>query len=223
MNIRWLGHSSFLITTDAGVRILTDPFDESVGYPVPHVEADVVTISHEHADHNNRSGVAGNPIIVDQPGEHDVCGVRITGHATWHDAEQGARRGRNTLFAYLIDGLHVLHLGDLGCQLEESQLKRLGAVDVLMVPVGGLYTIDAQAAWDLCRRLQPRVILPMHYKLPCVRYDIAPVEEFLALAGAQNARRVESLSVNPLNLSRLDPVVLMRYGEESREVCYQTA
>ena len=156
MNIRWLGHSSFLITTDAGVRILTDPFDESVGYPVPHVEADVVTISHEHADHNHRSGVAGNPIIVDQPGEHDVCGVRITGYATWHDAEQGARRGRNTVFTYLIDGLHVLHLGDLGCQLEESQLKRLGAVDVLMVPVGGLYTIDAQAAWGSSWRWRAR-------------------------------------------------------------------
>lgn len=223
MNIRWLGHSSFMLTADNGLRIVTDPYDESVGYPMQRTEADVVCISHEHHDHNNRFGIEGNPIIVDQTGEHDVCGVRITGYSTWHDDVQGNARGKNTLFAFQIDGLHVLHLGDLGCMLEESQLKQIGAVDVLMVPVGGVYTIGPQEAWALCERIHPRVILPMHYKLPCVQYDLEPVENFLACAGVKDVKRVESLFVNPLNLSRLDPIVLMQYGDEVRANRYASA
>ncbi len=223
MNIRWLGHSSFLLTADKGLRIVTDPFDESVGYPMHKTEADVVCVSHEHHDHNNRALIEGNPIIIDQPGEHDLCGVRVTGYSTWHDDQQGALRGKNTMFSFQIDGLHVLHAGDLGCMLENSLLKRIGAVDVLMVPVGGVFTLGPKEAWALCERIKPHVILPMHYKLPCVQYGLEPVEAFLACAGAAGAKRVESLFVNPLNLSRLDPIVLMQYGDEVRENRYQTA
>lgn len=180
MRIEWLGHSCFLLTGTGGVKVLTDPFDEKVGYPLPKVEVDVVTVSHQHFDHNATHLLPGKPTVVEGPGEHTAAGVVIRGVEAFHDQDRGAKRGSNTIFVITLDGLNICHLGDLGHSLSAEQVAQIGKVDVLCVPVGGFYTIDAKVARDTVNLLGASVALPMHYKfIPKVELPIAPVEEFL--------------------------------------------
>lgn len=178
MRIEWLGHACFLITGRTGVRLVTDPFNEQVGYPVPRVHADIVTVSHDHFDHNATQYIKGNPIVVRNPGEHSVKGVPIKGVATFHDRAQGKDRGPNTAFKITVDGVSVCHLGDLGHILEQNQLAALGRVDVLLVPVGGTYTIDPQEAAEVVKQINPVVVIPMHYKTRYLNFPIRPVDDF---------------------------------------------
>ncbi|HEX7542751.1 MAG TPA: MBL fold metallo-hydrolase [Patescibacteria group bacterium] len=167
MEIKYLGHSSFLIKTKTA-KVLTDPYDpEMVGLKFPKTEADVVTISHSHKDHNqikNVSGINGvDPLIIDMPGEFEKMGVRIFGFQSYHDKTKGSERGENILYKFEAEGLSVLHCGDLGVIPEESFLETIGEVDILMVPVGGFYTIDADEAFQLVKRIEPAIVIPMHY------------------------------------------------------------
>jgi len=180
MKIEWLGHACFLLTSDSGVKVLTDPFDEKVGYPPPAVETDVVTVSHQHFDHNATHLLPGHPVVVEGAGEHAAAGVAIRGVGVFHDPDRGAKRGPNTVFIIGMDGLNVCHLGDLGHPLSAEQAAEIGRVDVLCVPVGGFYTIDAKTAHAVVEQLKPAVILPMHYKYDTkVDLPIAPVDDFL--------------------------------------------
>ncbi len=164
MNIRWLGHSCFLFTGQAGLRVLTDPFDEKVGYPVPRVETDIVTVSHQHYDHNAVQVLPGRPQVVKEEGAPPVSGLSVQGISAFHDADQGGKRGKNILFVFTLDGLRVVHLGDLGHILPAAQLAEIGQVDIACVPVGGFYTIDAKQAYEVVQQLNPKIVLPMHYK-----------------------------------------------------------
>lgn len=177
MQIKWLGHACFLIAGE-GARVVTDPFNEEVGYPLPAVEADVVTVSHEHFDHNYVRAVKGRPQVVREPGEHTAGAVRIKGIPTFHDGSEGALRGNNTVFVIEMDGLRVCHLGDLGHMLDAGQLKELGPVDVLLVPVGGMFTVDANAAARLVADIKPAVAVPMHYATAAIKLPLAPVQDF---------------------------------------------
>lgn len=181
MLITYYGHALFTLETADGHTLVTDPYDASIGYPMGRLRGEVVTVSHEHHDHNNISLVEGNPIVLRSEGTSEpLQGVRVTGFPSFHDEEQGARRGRNMLFLMEMDGLRLVHLGDLGHELNHAAASALGRVDVLMVPVGGYYTIDAHQAVRLCQALQPRIILPMHYSTALSsRLPIAPVEDFL--------------------------------------------
>ncbi|BBB89669.1 MAG TPA: MBL fold metallo-hydrolase [Methylomusa anaerophila] len=180
MQLEWKGHASFLLHGDKGVKVLTDPFDEKVGYPLPNVEVDAVTVSHQHGDHNATGLLPGKPIIVEGAGKHLAAGIEIRGIATYHDAEQGAKRGNNTIFVISLDELNICHLGDLGHPLTPEQVAEIGPVDVLLTPVGGFYTIDARQAYETVQQLKPAVVLPMHYKLDDrLKYPIATVDEFL--------------------------------------------
>lgn len=184
MVIKWLGHACFLITSEAGTRIITDPFDETVGYVVPSQEADIVTVSHDHFDHNAVKFVKGNPVVVREPGEHRVKGakgeeIEITGLACWHDDVRGAKRGPNVVFKLRVDGLNVVHMGDIGHVLGSETVKAIGQVDVLLVPVGGTYTVDAEGAAAIVGELKPRVVIPMHYKTPAMNFPITTAEPFL--------------------------------------------
>ncbi len=186
MDIKYLGHSSFLIKTKTA-KIVTDPFDpEMVGLKFPKTEADVVTISHNHKDHNqfkNVSGINGvNPLIIDMPGEFEKMGVRIFGFQTFHDKTQGAERGENILYKFESEGISVLHCGDLGVIPEESFLETIGEVDILMIPVGGIYTIDAEEAVSLVKKIEPSIVIPMHYGSG----KLAPVSEFTKKFGLDN-------------------------------------
>ncbi len=183
MKIKFLGHASFLITSDKGIKVITDPykpgcFGGGIKYNPITEEADIVTISHEHDDHNE-TNIKGNPSYVRGAGKKDVKGVTITGVDVYHDESSGKERGSNTIFNMLIDDLNVVHLGDLGHGLPSSEAGKIGKVDVLLVPVGGYFTIDAEVAETVINTLQPKVVIPMHFKTDKCGFPIAPVDEFI--------------------------------------------
>ena len=190
MKIKWLGHASFLITSDAGVRVITDPYHRAGGIEYGPIQetADVVTVSHQHQDHNNVAAVKGSPTVVDVPGVKSVKGVEFLGVTSYHDGRKGAQRGNNIVFCFTVDGVRICHLGDLGHELDEGKVKEIGAVDILFIPVGGFYTIDARQAASVCEALKPRVVIPMHVKTAKCDYPITGVEDFLK--GRKNVRRV---------------------------------
>ncbi len=180
MRIKWLGHAAFLITSDTGVRIITDPYTptKELGYDRINETADIVTVSHDHFDHNNVAAVSGDPEVVTETAE--VKGIKFRGVFTHHDEFQGAKRGRNTVFCFELDGIKVCHLGDLGHLLDERQAAEIGKVDVLLVPVGGFFTIDAPAAGRVSNQLKPKVMIPMHFKTgKCGDLPISGVDAFL--------------------------------------------
>lgn len=208
MNIRWLGHSCFIFTNQEGVRVLTDPFDNSVGYPTPSVETDIVTVSHHHFDHDAIQVLPGKPQVVDGQGRHTVSGLTIEGTATFHDSEQGVKRGKNTVFSFTLDGLHIVHLGDLGHPLTPEHLADIGPVDIACVPVGGFYTIDAGQAYEIVQQLNPKVILPMHYKPnEAVSLPIAGVNDFLKYF--TQVKKVKTLEITPASLPQTQEVIVL--------------
>ena len=196
MKIKWLGHSCFLITSGDGVRIITDPYavGEGINYSPMKETADVVVVSHDHDDHSNVSAVKGTPEMVEGSGIKTAKDVQFRGIATYHDTSQGTQRGPNTVFCFTVDDMKLCHLGDLGNVLNPRQVNEIGAIDILFVPVGGFYTIDASVASQVCNQLKPQVAIPMHFKTPSCAYPIAGVEDFLK--GKKNVRRVEDSEVD---------------------------
>jgi L-ascorbate metabolism protein UlaG (beta-lactamase superfamily) len=181
MRIRFLGHATFLLTTAEGLRNITVPYEPggfggAIGFGPILDPADIVTISHQHGDHNSVASVPGKPMVIDQLGEHTVRGVVFRGLPSYHDA---AHRGANTVWCVEADGLRVCHLGDLGTTEVVAALKAVGPTDVLIVPVGGTYTIDHHGATELVDALAPRIAIPMHYLTPRTTLNLAPVDEFL--------------------------------------------
>ncbi|MGE5599577.1 MAG: MBL fold metallo-hydrolase [Bacteroidota bacterium] len=179
MKIRWFGHACFGLTASDGTKILMDPFDESVGYLPPQFDAAVVTISHGHFDHAHVDGLDG-ALVLREPGEYTAGAVKLRTVRVFHDASGGRLRGENLMFHLVDDDLHLLHAGDLGHTLTAEQILACGRVDILLVPVGGTYTVDADGAWRVVEQLKPRVILPMHYRTDALAFPLAPVEPFLA-------------------------------------------
>lgn len=192
MKIKFLGHAAFLITSDLGTRIITDPYttNDQVKYGVIKEAADVVTVSHGHGDHSNAAIIPGNPTIVKGTASVEIKGVKIKGIACFHDEAKGQQRGNNVIFCFEADGMRLCHLGDLGHQLAQPQIAEIGKVDILFVPVGGFFTIDANAATRVCDAMAPKVIVPMHFKTPRLEYPIAPVEDFLK--GKKNVTRLDT-------------------------------
>lgn len=211
MKIRWLGHSCFLITSESGTRMLTDPYAVGGGirYSPITETADIVTVSHEHDDHNNVSAVRGKPEVIRGDGAKSSRGIQLKGISSYHDEAGGKQRGHNTIFCFAIDGIELCHLGDLGHQLSLEQIGEIGDVDILLIPVGGLFTIDASVATQLCSNLKPRVIIPMHFKAVKCDYPIAGVEDFLV--GKENVRRVDSSEVEftPKTLPTTSEIVVL--------------
>ncbi len=165
MLIRCMGHSQFLLEDAAGQRVVTDPFDASVGYPMNGVRADAVTVSHGHGDHSFVEKVAGSPVVIRDAGTHmPLPDVRITGIPSFHDGEGGKKRGTNLMMLIEADGLRILHCGDLGHLPDQRMLEAAGRVDLLLLPVGGFFTLDAAGAMEACRLFSPRMILPMHFR-----------------------------------------------------------
>jgi len=198
MKVTYLGHACFLLETAAGTRILIDPYNEQVGYPIRPVPADVVLISHEHFDHNYLAMATGSPRVIRGLREEGrewadvretVDGIEISTVRTYHDETQGSQRGKNAMFLVRADGLGLLHAGDLGHPLDPGTIAQVGRVDVFMVPVGGYYTIDAATANRVIEQLSPRVVIPMHYRTEVnPDWPIAPLDPFLQ--GKANVRHV---------------------------------
>jgi L-ascorbate metabolism protein UlaG (beta-lactamase superfamily) len=210
MKIKWLAHASFLITTNSGTRIITDPYktDESIRYGEIKETADIVTVSHGHNDHANVAAVRGSPQVVKASGTFKNIKIRAVPAA--HDNSNGSQRGANIIFCLEVDGISVCHCGDLGHQLTDAQIRGIGRVDVLMVPVGGFFTIDAAAATRVCEQLKPRIILPMHYKTDKVGLPIGGVEAFIK--GKNNVTRAEGseIEVSADKLPASARIVLLR-------------
>jgi L-ascorbate metabolism protein UlaG (beta-lactamase superfamily) len=181
MKIKYLAHASFLITSQDNTRIITDPYTvgQGISYGAINEPADIVTVTHSHGDHSNSKSVKGNPVIIQEPGAQTVKGIKIKGTPVFHDEAQGSKRGKNTMFCFEIDGMNLCHVGDLGHQLSPSQISEIGKVDILLIPVGGFFTIDSSGASAVVKSIQPRVVIPMHYKTPKAEYPIAPVDDFL--------------------------------------------
>lgn len=206
-----IGHAEFLIELENGLRIVTDPYDKTCGYPVEKVQADVVLVSHGHHDHNEVENVKGARHVIDQAGEYDLGdGVTVVAVEAFHDEAEGAKRGRTLLFSLRAEGLNAVHLGDLGHLPTDEQCEQLGGVDVLMIPVGGFYTIDAPTAKAAAKALNARVVLPMHYKTRAnADWPIAGVEDFLALWD-EPAEEIDQLRVARGDLMCQPKVAVLR-------------
>lgn len=178
MIITWLGHSSFLIEDSNGRKILTDPFDESVGYKTFTGTVDLVTISHHHFDHAYTEKIEYKNAI-DKAGFFNLCDIPITGIPSYHDKVKGAKRGENIIFVMDIDGYKICHLGDLGYVLSPEEIQDLGNIDILLIPIGGNYTIDGKEASEIAKSIKSAIILPMHYKTPLLSFELDGLETFL--------------------------------------------
>lgn len=202
MTINWYGHSCFKIVNQGGhLTIITDPFDKSIGLVPPRGNADIVTVSHEHHDHNNIKAVSGSPFVIKSAGEYEIKGARIVGCNSFHDKKKGAERGINTVYLIEVDKIRVCHLGDFGQErLTDNQLETIGQVDILMIPVGGNYTINAQEAHKVVEQIEPRLIVPMHYKVPGLKLDLAEVNDFLRTMGINGKKAIDKLVIKKKDL-----------------------
>lgn len=187
MQIQWLGQSCFKLQTkhqDQDITIITDPVGESIGIKMGKHHADIVTISHQHDDHNNLDAIKDDPFVIDHPGEYETKGIFVYGIPSYHDDKQGAERGLNTMYYIKAEEMHILHLGDIGHPLTDDQLERISKVDILFIPVGGTYTINADKAIEIIGQLEPRIVIPMHYMIPGLKDDkMDPVEKFIKASG----------------------------------------
>lgn len=213
MEITHLGHSSFKLRGKA-VTVVTDPFDpDMVGLKFPKIEADIITVSHDHHDHNFIRIVSGNPIIIDGPGEYEVKGADIIGINSYHDEKEGSERGRNVVYLMKIDGISVVHLGDLGHKLDDRQRESLNGVDILLIPVGAIYTIDAATATQVISQLEPSIIIPMHYHTSSLNQQIfgklTGVDVFLKEMGKEGITPQPKLNITKDKLPSETTVVVL--------------
>lgn len=210
MDVNWLGHSCFRIRGKQAT-IVTDPFPPGLGYTLGKLTADIVTISHQHQSHSYYKGVGGDPKVIAGPGEYEIKGVLIIGIATFHDAEEGEIKGKNTVYLIEIDGITVCHLGDLGHVLTAAQVEEVDDVDVLLLPVGGKSTINAATAAEVIRQIEPKVVIPMHYKTPALKRELESVDSFLKEMGIERSASQAKLSLNPSSLPTSTQVFLLDY------------
>ncbi len=217
MLIRYLGHSSFKIRGSEGA-VITDPYDnKAVGLELPRMSAEVVTVSHDHDDHNAADRVQGTsdrkePFVIDKPGEYEASGVSVIGVQSFHDDKEGAERGNNIIYVFKLDDIWVCHLGDLGHTLSNSQIKQIGQIDVLMVPVGDKYTIGPKNALKVMESLSPSLVIPMHYKQKGMNEqfdELVTVDEFLEKAALNGVERLEKISLSETNLPDEMEVIVM--------------
>lgn len=203
MYISWLGHSCFKIeakTNGESITVVIDPYEDSVGLKLPRVKADIVLVTHEHFDHNAVESLKGEPTVIRGAGEYEVKKVVVYGVPTYHDSSNGSERGTNTCYRIDAEDLSVVHLGDLGHPLTNDQLELLEDVDILLIPVGGTYTIDAKQAGQIVSQIEPRIVIPMHYAVPGLKFELDPVEKFLKEMGAQKAEVIDKLKITKKEL-----------------------
>ena len=210
MDISWLGHSCFRLRGSNAV-VITDPYSPDLGYSLGEPDAGIVTVSHNHPGHSYTQGIGGEPRLVTGPGEYEIGGVLIIGVATFHDGDGGRTRGKNTVYLMEIDEISVCHLGDLGHVLTSEQVEELDNVDVLLLPVGGVSTINAPMAAEVVRQLEPKVVIPMHYRTSALSRELEPVEKFLKEIGVKQVTPQPKLSLTRSSLPDSMQVFLLDY------------
>ncbi|MFZ5437594.1 MAG: MBL fold metallo-hydrolase [Patescibacteria group bacterium] len=217
MIITYHGHSCFKLKGKTGT-VITDPYS-GVGFTMPSLSADIVTISHDHYDHNNANDVDGTarrkrPFVIEHLGEYEVGGVSVFGTKSFHDGEAGAKAGLNRIYVIVIDGIRVCHLGDLGHELDENLVKEIGDIDVLLLPVGGVYTINAKQAVAVAKALEPSFIVPMHYKTTAHNQEkfgeLQELGEFIKEFGVENVEEIDKLKVEKERLPEEKELVIIQ-------------
>ena len=198
--LTFAGQSCFQISVsnsrDHSADIVIDPFDEETGLKVPNFSADILLVTHQHHDHNNIKAVKGSPFLISGPGEYEVKGVFIQGIPSFHDDKEGKEKGQNTIYVIEAEDMRLCHLGDLGQkQLTDEQLEKIDSVDVLMIPVGGVYTIDSSVAQKIIGQIEPRMVIPMHYALPKLKIGLDDVSKFLKTMGKNSIVPQDKLTV----------------------------
>jgi L-ascorbate metabolism protein UlaG (beta-lactamase superfamily) len=217
MKIKWYGHAAFLITSDQGTKIIIDPYEPGafggqLSYGKINDQADIVLTSHDHADHNYTKDLPGKPQIVKGSGSKTIGGISTKGIATFHDPSKGSERGANTIFTLTIDHIQLCHLGDLGHLLSDKELGEIGPVDILLIPVGGFFTIDPIEATRVADQIKPKIVIPMHFKTEKCGFPIAPVEDFLK--GKTNIKRLKTneASFDKPTLSQQMEIVVLEHA-----------
>ena len=198
MQLIWKGQSCFEISSSQGkdnrVTIVIDPFDEDTGLRLPKLEADVLLITHQHHDHNNKKAVSGNPFLIDGPGEYEVKGVFVQGIQAFHSAS--GEKDQNTIYTISVEDLRICHLGDLGQkELTPEQVEQIGEVDILLIPVGGVFTISAKEAVKIMSQIEPSIIIPMHYQIPKLKIKLEGLDKFLKTMGMKSAIPLDKLTI----------------------------
>ena len=219
MQFIWRGQSCFQITAQKAkndlVNIVIDPFDERIGLRVPKLEADILLITHDHYDHNNVKAVLGSssqtsPFLIDSPGEYEIKEVFIRGISGFHDNSQGKERGETIIYVIEAEGMRVCHLGDLGQkELFDEQIEKIGDIDVLMLPIGGVYTIDAKKAIKIMSQIEPKIIIPMHYQIPKLKIKIDGLDKFLKIIGLKSIEPLPKLSIKKKDLSEEETKIIV--------------
>lgn len=214
MKIRWYGQSCFLLTSETGTKIITDPYTNMLKYRLPKaLTTDIVSVSHQHRDHNNVAAVNGNYQLVNKAGNYKTCDIEIRGIQTFHDKVSGAKKGENIIFCFQIDGLNVCHCGDLGHILSDAQIEKIGNVDILLIPVGGGFTIGPDDASQVVKQLKPKVIIPMHYRtkaLGVLGLIFRSVEEFITVL-KMKSQKYQELEVNKSNIESFSGIAVIDY------------
>ena len=214
MQIIWRGQSCFQIITSPGknsqVNIVIDPFDESLGLRVPKLEADILLVTHQHHDHNNVKAVSGSPFLVQGPGEYEVKGVFVRGISSFHDSSLGKERGLNTIYTIESEDMRLCHLGDFGQkELTSEQIEEIGDVDILMIPVGGVYTISAKEALKPMSQIEPSIVIPMHYQLPKLKLKLDGLEKFLKTMGIKKIEPLDKFSIKKKDISSEEAKIII--------------
>lgn len=208
MIITWLGQSAFKIE-DKDITLAIDPHDKT-GLKMPKFQADILLITHDHDDHNNIKAIKGDPFVIDGAGEYEVKNVFVYGLRAWHDNKEGADRGRITLYLIEYGGIKIAHLSDIGQDnLTQRQLEKLEGVDILLIPVGGIYTINGTGAVKIISQIQPRIIIPMHYKIPGLKLKLEPVDKFLKEFGVTSPEKMDKLKINKKDLPQEETKVII--------------
>jgi L-ascorbate metabolism protein UlaG (beta-lactamase superfamily) len=205
MQIIWHGQSFFQILVSKGkesiVKIAVDPYDEQIGLKPPALEADILLITHNHYDHNNVKTIKGAPFLISGPGEYEIKDVFIQGIPSFHDNTQGNEKGENTIYTLEAEGIKICHLGDLGQkELTDEQLEKIGEVDILLIPVGGVYTISAKEATKVISQIEPKILIPMHYQIPKLKIKLDALDKFLKMMGVKTPEVSKKLSLSQKNL-----------------------
>jgi L-ascorbate metabolism protein UlaG (beta-lactamase superfamily) len=210
MEISWLGHSCFRIK-GRNTTVITDPYSPDIGYSLGKPTAGIITVSHQHSGHAYTRDIGGEPKVINGPGEYEIGGVLVIGISAYHDDERGNRHGRNTIYLMEVDEISVCHLGDLGHTLSDEQVEELENADVLLLPVGGISTIDAPAAAQVMRQLEAKLVIPMHYQTEVLNRELAPVSRFLKEIGIHEINPQTKLSITRSSLPEATQVFLLDY------------